>query len=386
VVGAARTPIGRFKGAFSGVPVPRLGSTAVREALARARVEPKHVSELYFGNVIQAGLGQNPARQVLLGAGIPAGVSATTLNMVCGSGMQAIAQGVRRIHEDPDAIVVAGGMEGMTRAPYLLPQGRMGFGLGHAEAQDAMLVDGLQDAYDHTHMGLAGEYIASKVGLTRAEVDAFALRSHQRAHAATESGRARKEIAPVEVVRDGKPAVVEKDEGVRADTTLEKLGKLKPAFAPEGVLTAGNASQISDGASATVLMSEARARALRVEPLAFIRDFCSQAVEPRDVMFAPIPCTLKLLRRASLKMDDFDLVEHNEAFSSASIGVQRELGIADDVFNIRGGAVALGHPIGCSGNRIVVTLLHSMLEKGAERGLATLCIGGGDAMSMALER
>jgi acetyl-CoA C-acetyltransferase len=323
---------------------------------------------------------------VLLHSGIPPSVSATTLNMVCGSGMQAMAQGVRLIHRDPEAIVLAGGMENMTRAPYLLPQARMGVGLGHGELQDSMLVDGLLDAYQGTHMGLAGEYIASKLGITRADVDAFAARSHTRAARATEQGLSRQEIVPVEVEQLGKKVVVDKDEGIRADTSPEKLARLKPAFKPDGVLTAGNASQISDGASATVLMSETKARALGLEPLAAIVDFCSQAVEPEEVMFAPIPCTLKLLKRTGLSIGDFDIVEHNEAFSSASVGVRRELGIADEVFNVRGGAVALGHPIGCSGNRIVVTLLHAMAHKAAQRGLATLCIGGGDAMSMVLER
>lgn len=386
IAGAARTPIGKFKGAFSELPAPRLGAVAVVEALRRAHIEPKDVAELFFGCVIQAGLYQNCARQVAIYSGIPESVSGTTLNMVCGSGMQAIAQGVRLIREDPEAIVVAGGTENMTRAPYLLPRGRQGFNLGHAEVLDSMITDGLWDVYNDFHMAIGGELMAERLHLTREMCDEYALRSQTLALKAAESGRFAKEIVPVEVVTKGKGALVERDEGIRPDTTLAALARLPPVFKEDGVLTAGNSSQISDGASATVLMSAARARAIGVDPLGTIGDFCSQAVKPEDVMFAPIPCVRKLMRRTGLGMDDFGLVEHNEAFSSASVGVRKELEIPWEVFNVCGGAVALGHPIGCSGNRIVVTLLHSMKEKGIQRGLATLCIGGGDAMAMVLER
>jgi len=386
IASAVRTPIGKFKGAFSGMPAPKLGAVAIRAAVQRAGLEPGQVSELFFGCVLQAGLYQAPARQALIHGGVPSSVSATTINMVCGSGMKAMAEGVRAIEHDPQAVIVAGGMENMTRAPYYLPEARLGLGLGHAEVRDAMVTDGLWDPYNDFHMGVAGERIAQKLGITRQDVDAFALRSHQRAHGATTSGRFAKEIVPVEVEQRGKPLRVENDEGIRPDTSLDSLAKLKPAFQKDGVLTAGNASQISDGASATVLMSEGQAAELGVKPLACIVDFCSFAVPPEDVMFAPIPCVQKLLKRTGLRIADFDLVEHNEAFSSASVGVRSELGIPDEVFNIHGGAVALGHPIGCSGNRIVVTLLHSMLARDARRGLATLCIGGGDAMAMVLER
>jgi acetyl-CoA C-acetyltransferase len=386
VASAVRTPIGKFKGGFSDTPAPRLGAVAVAEALRRAELQPAQVSELFFGCVIQAGLYQNPARQVLIFSGIPDSVSATTVNMVCGSGMKAMAEGVRAIQQDPDAIIVAGGVENMTRAPYLLPRARLGMGLGHQQVLDSMVTDGLWDVYNDFHMAIGGELIASKLGIPREEVDRFAHRSHTRAARATESGRFRKEIVPVRVERDGKAVTVEKDEGIRADTTLERLAQLPPVFQKGGVLTAGNSSQISDGASATVLMSERKARELRREPMGRIVDFCSFAVPPADVMFAPIPCVQKLMRRTGLRIGDFELVEHNEAFSSASVGVRSELGIADDIFNIHGGAVALGHPIGCSGNRIVTTLLHSMAERQVHRALATLCIGGGDAMAMALER
>ena len=386
VAGAARTPIGKFKGAFSETPAPRLGAVAVREAIRRASLEPKDVSELFFGCVIQAGLYQNCARQVVIYSGIPESVSGTTLNMVCGSGMQAITSGVRAIREDPEAIVVAGGTENMTRAPYLLPRGRQGFDLGHAEVLDSMITDGLWDVYNGFHMAIGGEIIAERLGLTREMCDEYALRSQTFALKATESGRFAKEIAPVETKGKGRALVVDRDEGIRPDTTLAALARLPPVFKKDGVLTAGNSSQISDGASATVLMSEGRAQDIGIEPLATIGGFCSQAVKPEDVMFAPIPCVKKLLKRTGLRMDDFDLVEHNEAFSSASVGVRKELDIPWDVFNLCGGAVALGHPIGCSGNRIVVTLLHSMLEGDVHRGLATLCIGGGDAMAMVLER
>jgi len=386
VAGAARTPIGKFKGGFSDVPAPRLGAFAVKEAIRRANIEPRDVSELFFGSVIQAGLYQNCARQVVIYSGVPESVSGTTVNMVCGSGMKAIAEGVRTIEDDPEAIVVAGGVENMTRAPYLLPRGRQGFNLGHAEVLDSMITDGLWDVYNDFHMAIGGEIIAERLGLTREMCDEYALRSQTFANKAAESGRFAMEIVPVNVNVKGKEQTVDRDEGIRPDTTREALAKLPPVFKKDGVLTAGNSSQISDGASATVLMSERRARDVGVEPLGAIGDFCSQAVKPEDVMFAPIPCVRKLLKRTGLTMDDFDLVEHNEAFSSASVGVRKELGIPWEVFNVCGGAVALGHPIGCSGNRIVVTLLHSMREKDAHRGLATLCIGGGDAMAMVLER
>ncbi len=386
VAGAARTPIGKFKGGFSDVPAPRLGAYATKEALRRAQVEPRDVSELFFGCVIQAGLYQNCARQVVIYSGIPESVSGTTLNMVCGSGMQAIAQGIRKIQEDPEAIVVAGGTENMTRAPYLLPRGRMGFGLGHGEVLDAMIIDGLWDVYNDFHMAMGGEIMAERLHLTREMCDEYALRSQTLALKATESGRFAKEIVPVPLESKGKKAVVDRDEGIRPDTTLAALARLPTVFKEGGVLTAGNCSQISDGASATVLMSEAKARDIGVDPLGTIGAFTSQAVKPEEVMFAPIPCVKKLMKRTGLSMDDFELVEHNEAFSVASVGVRKELDIPWDVFNLCGGAVALGHPIGCSGNRIVVTLLHSMKEKGVHRGLATLCIGGGDAMAMVLER
>jgi len=386
VAGAARTPIGRFKGAFSEVPAPRLGAFAAREAIRRANIEPKDVSELFFGSVIQAGLYQNCARQVVIFSGIPESVSGTTVNMVCGSGMKAMVEGVRAIEDDTDAIIVAGGTENMTRAPYLMPRARQGFNLGHAEVLDSMITDGLWDIYNDFHMAVGGEIMAERLGLTREMCDEYALRSQSFANKATESGRFAKEIVPVETRVDGKDVTVNRDGGIRRETTREALSRLLPVFKNDGVLTAGNSSQISDGASATVLMSERRAREIGVEPLGTIRDFCSQAVKPEEVMFAPIPCVRKLMKRTGMKLDEFDLVEHNEAFSSASVGVRKELDIPWEVFNICGGAVALGHPIGCSGNRIVVTLLHSMKEKDVNRGLATLCIGGGDAMAMALER
>jgi len=386
VAGAARTPIGKFRGAFTEMPAPRLATFAVREAIRRASIEPKDVTELFFGSVIQAGLYQNCARQVVIFSGIPESVSGTTVNMVCGSGMKAIVEGVRAIEDDPEAIIVAGGVENMTRAPYLMPRARQGFNLGHAEVLDSMITDGLWDIYNDFHMAIGGEIIAERLGLTREMCDEYALRSQTLANKATDSGRFAKEIVPVEVEARGKKVKVDRDEGLRPDTSPAGLAKLPPAFKKDGVLTAGNSSQISDGASATVLMSERRALDVGVEPLGTVGDFCSQAVKPEEVMFAPIPCVRKLMKRTGLAIDDFGMVEHNEAFSSASVGVRRELGIRWELFNICGGAVALGHPIGCSGNRIVVTLLHSMKERDVSRGLATLCIGGGDAMAMVLER
>ncbi len=387
IASAVRTPIGRFKGAFQQTPAPRLAAVAIAAAIERAAVRPSEVSEAYIGHVVQAGTYQAPARQATLFAGIPPSVGATTINRVCGSGMEAMIQGVRAIREDPSRIIIAGGMENMTMAPYLMPQARMGASLGHAQILDSLVTDGLWDVHNDVIMGTAGELMAKRLHLSREQVDDFAARSHTLAAKATASGRFSKEIVPVDLTGSkGKLTTVSDDEGIRADTSVESLARLRPAFADDGVLTAGNSSQISDGAAATVLMSRASAHRRGIDPLATIVDYDQQAVPPEEVMFAPIPCVRKLCARTSLRIDDFDLIEHNEAFSTASVGVRQELGIPWEVFNIHGGAVALGHPIGCSGARIVVTLLHSMVDKHAHRGLATLCIGGGDSLAMVLER
>ena len=385
IVGAVRTPIGKFGGGLSKVPSVKLGQLAVREALSRAKVPPSEVDGLLFGCALQAGLGQNPARQVQLGCDIPVEVGSTTINKVCGSGMKSLMLASSEVRAGDASLVVAGGMESMDLAPYLLPKARWGLRYGEGKVLDAMLTDSLLDAYDGEHMGLTGEAVAKKFGITREEADQFSLRSHEKACAAWSSGRLREEVVAVPAEMTG-GAAVERDEGPRADTSLEKLGKLKPAFQPKGVLTAGNSSQISDGAAALVLASEEKVAKLSLRPLAWVHSYAVSGVPPNRVMESPIPTVKKHLAETHLTVADLDLFEHNEAFSTASIAVQRTFEVPEERFNVNGGAVALGHPIGCSGARIVVTLLHEMMRRRSHRGLATLCMGGGNGTSMILER
>jgi len=388
ILSAVRTPIGRFGGSLKSLPAPVLGSIAARAAIARSGVAPSDIEEVLFAEGIQAGVGQNPARQVLRGAGVPDTVGAATINMVCGSGMKAIQLGDSVIRAGDFGLVLVGGMESMSNAPYLV-EGRMRWGSppGPHTLDDAMQRDSLIDAYEeHEIMGLTGERIARKLGLTRAETDAFGLRSHLRASRAVADGTFKAEIVPV----PPDPAVgspgLDHDEGPRADTTLEGLGRLKPAFLPDGVLTAGNSSRLSDGAAALVLASDAEVARLGLKPLAWIHSAAESGVHPRDVMEAPIPTVRKHLERTGLRPTDFDRVEHNEAYSSASIAVQRAFGFTEEQFNPQGGAVALGHPIGTSGARIVVTLLHELTRARGRLGLATVCMGGGNGLSLVIER
>jgi len=388
ILSAVRTPIGRFGGALRSVPATGLGIHVARAALERAGVAPSEVEEVLFGQAIQAGAGQNPARQVLRGAGIPDHVGAATVNMVCGSGMKAIHWGFTAIRAQEFDRVLVGAMESMSNAPYLLPGSlRWGSLPGPHTLDDAMQRDALIDAYaEHEIMGLTGERVAQKFGLTRAEVDAFGLRSHLRAVQATQDGTFRSEIAPVPVEMTPGGAGLAHDEAPRADTTLEKLGKLKPAFAPDGVLTAGNSSKLSDGAAALLLVSRREVERRGVTPLAWIHSTAESGVHPRDVMESPIPTVRKHLERTGLAPGDFDRVEHNEAYSSASLAVQRTFGFREDQFNVHGGAVALGHPIGASGARIVVTLTQELVRSRTRRGLATLCMGGGNGLSVIVDR
>ena len=388
ILSAVRTPIGRFGGALRSVPATGLGIHVARAALERAGVAPSEVEEVLFGQAIQAGAGQNPARQVLRGAGIPDHVGAATVNMVCGSGMKAIHWGFTAIRAQEFDRVLVGAMESMSNAPYLLPGSlRWGSLPGPHTLDDAMQRDALIDAYaEHEIMGLTGERVAQKFGLTRAEVDAFGLRSHLRAVQATQDGTFRSEIAPVPVEMTPGGAGLAHDEAPRADTTLEKLGKLKPAFAPDGVLTAGNSSKLSDGAAALLLVSRREVERRGVTPLAWIHSTAESGVHPRDVMESPIPTVRKHLERTGLAPGDFDRVEHNEAYSSASLAVQRTFGFREDQFNVHGGAVALGHPIGASGARIVVTLTQELVRSRTRRGLATLCMGGGNGLSVIIDR
>ncbi|MGP8077433.1 MAG: thiolase family protein [Thermoplasmata archaeon] len=388
ILSAVRTPIGRFGGSLKAVPAPYLGTVAARAAIARSGLSPGDFEEVLFGHGIQAGVGQNPARQVLRGAGIPDTVGAATVNMVCGSGMKAVHWGEMAIRAGDFDRVLVGGMESMSNAPYLV-EGSMRFGShpGSHVLDDAMQRDSLIDAYEgHELMGTTGERIAKKLGLTRADVDAFGLRSHLRSSRAVADGTFAAEIVPVPADRSVGLPGLDHDEGPRADTTLEGLGRLPPAFAPDGVLTAGNSSRLSDGAAALVLASEAEVARRGAKPLAWIHSTGEGGVHPRDVMEAPIPTVRKHLARTGLAPEQFDRVEHNEAYSSASIAVQRAFGFTEEQFNPQGGAVGLGHPIGASGARILVTLVHGLQRSRGRLGLATLCMGGGNGLSVVVER
>jgi acetyl-CoA C-acetyltransferase len=385
IVGAVRTPLGKFRGALSRVPAVELGRLAASEVLRRSGIPPPEVGEVLFGCGIQAGLGQNPARQVALRSGIPPHVGCVTINMVCGSGMKALMLGNSVLRAGEQDVVLVGGMESMDLAPHLIPNSRRGIRMGDGLLVDSMMKDSLLDAYDGQPMGMTGEDIARRYQVTRTEADAFALRSHRRASAARDEGIFDEETVPVPAELTGS-GEVRRDEGPRPDTSLEKLSRLPPAFHPEGIVTAGNASQISDGAAALVLVSSRYLQRHSLRPLAWIRSTHASGIEPSRVMEAPLRTVREHLARERLTVSDLDLVEHNEAFATASVVIQRELGIPDDRFNVRGGAVALGHPIGCSGARIVVTLVHEMARRQSSRGLATLCMGGGNGTSVLLER
>ncbi len=382
LVSGVRTAIGRFGSAFKDTPAQRLGAIVIKEAVDRACLQAKDVEEVIMGNVISAGLGQNPARQAAIYAGVPAEVGSLTVNKVCGSGLKAVMLAAQAIKTGDSGIMVAGGMENMSASPHLIRSLRRGVKFGDASIVDAMIYDGLWDVYNEYHMGITGERIAEKYGITREEADEFALGSHQKALRAINEGKFKEEITSVKV----QGAVVDKDEGVREDTSLDKLAKLPPAFKKDGILTAGNSSQLSDGAAALVVASAGKVEELGLKPLGMVIDYAVGGTKPEDVMEAPIPTVRKLLKKTGFTIKDMDLVEHNEAFAPASIAVARELGIDPEKFNVNGGAVALGHPIGCSGARILVTLLYALKDRGLGRGLATLCLGGGNAVAMIVER
>ena len=389
IVSAARTPVGKFQGALSGFSATQLGAIAVREAVKRAKLDPAKVDECIMGNVVSAGLGQNPARQAALNGGLLPEVSALTINKVCGSGLKAIALGVQAITTGNSEIVVAGGMESMTNAPYLLPQGRGGFRMGNSVVVDSMVHDGLWDAFNDYHMGVTGENVAEKYGITREEQDEYALNSHRKAAAARREGRFKAEIVPVEIPAKKKgqaPAVMDVDESVREDASLEALRALKPAFKKDGTVTAGNAPGVNDAAAAVVVMSAAKARELGLTPLVRIRAQASSGVDPKWVMMAPVTGVRKVLERAGWTAESVDLFELNEAFSVQSIALVRELGLPLEKVNVNGGAVAIGHPIGASGARVFITLIHEMIRRDVKRGVAALCLGGGNSVAMAVER
>ncbi|RLF30033.1 MAG: acetyl-CoA C-acyltransferase [Thermoplasmata archaeon] len=386
IVSGVRTAQGKFAGALKDFSAPQLGGMVIKEAIKRAGIKPEDVNEVIMGNVVSAGLGQNVARQAAILAGIPYEVGALHVDKVCGSGLKAVVLAAQAIKAGDADVIVAGGMESMTNAPYLLEKARFGYRLFDGKLVDAMVKDGLWDVYNNFHMGMTGEIIAEKYDITREECDKFALWSHQKAAKATEKGWFKEEIIPIEVKQKKNTLLFDEDEGIRKDTSLEKLSKLKPFFKENGVVTAGNASQITDGASAVVVMSRKKAEKKNIKPLATIKGYNSSGVKPEYVMEAPIPGVKKLLKKIDLHIDDIDLFEHNEAFSSASIVVMNELNIPRNKFNIHGGAVALGHPIGSSGSRILITLMYAMKRYNQKRGLATICLGGGNAVSMIIER
>ena len=387
ILSGARTPVGKLLGALKDLSAVDLGVVAARATIERAGIEPNVVDEVIMGNVVQAGNGQNPARQVALRAGVPNTVAALTINKVCGSGLKAVMLAANGIQVGEIKVAVAGGMESMSNAPYLLKGARQGYRLGNGELVDSMINDGLWCAFDDWHMGCTGEVVAERYNVTREEQDHYALESHRKAVAAITEGRFDREIVPVEVPqKKGEPLVIRNDEGPREDTSIESLARLKPAFKEGGTVTAGNAPGVNDGAAAVVVASEEAAHKLGRQPIARIVAQATSGVEPKLVMMAPVTAIQKTLERAGWDLADVDLIELNEAFSVQAVAVTRELGINPSKLNVNGGAVALGHPIGASGARILVTLLHEMQRRDVRRGLAALCLGGGNAVAVALER
>ncbi|HXF91341.1 MAG TPA: thiolase family protein [Nitrospiraceae bacterium] len=386
IVSAVRTPMGSFNGVFSPLPATKLGSIAIAEALKRIDLPPERVDEVFMGCVLSAGLGQAPARQAAIGAKIPNSVGATTVNKVCGSSLKTVIMAAQAIAAGDARVVVAGGMESMTRAPYLLERARQGYRLGHAELIDSLVKDGLWDVYNQFHMGNGGELCAAKYGLTRSELDDFALESYRRAREAIATGAFKREIVAVEVPqKKGPPLIVTEDEEPnRAD--LGRLRSLKPVFQEDGVLTVGNSPSCNDGAAALVVMAEDEAAALGLKPMARIVGYAGAALAPEWFTIAPVEAIKLVLKKTGLTVSDIDLFEINEAFSAVSVAINRELGLDPRKVNVNGGAVALGHPIGATGARILTTLLYAMEARGAWRGLAGLCIGGGEALAMIVER
>jgi len=386
ILGAARTPVGRFLGGLSPLRAPDLGAIAIREALRRSGAPAGDVDGVIMGNVCPAGIGQAPARQAAVHSGLSPEIPALTVNKVCGSGMVAVALGCQMLKAGDARLVVAGGQESMSNVPYYLKTLRNGQKMGDAKLQDGMIYDGLWDYFGDVHMGELGDFTAKEAGITREEQDQWAYGSHQKAVAATEAGKFREEIVPVSIPqRKGDPVVVDTDEGPRKDTTLEKLAKLRSAFTKDGTVTAGNASSINDGAAALVIASEAYAREKRLKPLARIVAYSTGSVEPKRLFFAPIKAVETLLKLQGVGVDYFDLIELNEAFASQVRADGKGLGWDWARVNVRGGGISMGHPIGCSGARILVTLLHALKQEGKKRGLAAICLGGGEATAMSIE-
>jgi len=387
IVSAVRTPVGKFQGALSEMTAVQLGAVAVREAVRRAGIDAASVDECVMGCVLPAGLGQNPARQAALQGGLADTVSALTINMVCGSGLRAVALAAQSVMVGDAEIVVAGGMESMSNAPYLLPQGRKGFRMGDSVVVDSMVKDGLWCACEDFHMGMTGELVAEKHSITREMQDAYALSSHKKAAAAWKEGRFDAEVIPVSVPgKKGAVTVVAKDEGVREDASLEALAALKPAFKKDGTVTAGNAPGVNDAAAAVAVMSAVKAKELGLTPMVTIKAQATSGVAPRWVMLAPVIGVQRVLKKAGWDRDEVDLYELNEAFSVQALGVMKELGLDASRVNVNGGAVAIGHPIGASGARVLVTLIHEMMRRDVKKGVAALCLGGGNSVALAVER
>jgi acetyl-CoA C-acetyltransferase len=389
VLSGCRTPVGKFQGSLSSFSAPQLGAIVVRDAVKRAGVDPAQIDECIMGNVVSAGLGQNPARQAAIFGGLSPTTGAMTINKVCGSGLKAVALAAQAVQTENSSMIVAGGMESMTNAPYLLPQARQGYRLGNAQIIDSMVHDGLWDVYNNYHMGMTGENVADKYGITRGEQDQFALNSHRKAMSAIKECRFKSQIVPVEIPakKKGEPPVLfEKDESPREDTTIEVLRSLKPAFRKDGTVTAGNAPGVNDGAAAVVVTSATRAKALGAKPMVRIVAQATSGIDPAWVMMAPVDAVRKIWQKTGWKNEEVDLYELNEAFSVQALGVMRELKLNPEKVNVNGGAVAIGHPIGASGARVLVTLIYEMIRRDVHRGIAALCLGGGNAVAMAVER
>jgi acetyl-CoA C-acetyltransferase len=389
IISGCRTPVGKFQGSLSDFSAPQLGAIVVREAVKRAGVAPTEIDECIMGNVITAGLGQNPARQAAIYGGLSSATGAMTINKVCGSGLKAVALAAQAVQTGNSSIVVAGGMESMTNAPYLLPQARKGYRLGNAQIVDSMVHDGLWDIFNNYHMGITGENVAEKYAISREDQDEFAVNSHRKALAAIKECRFKSQIIPVEIPAKKKgepPTLFEKDESPREDTTIEVLRSLKPAFKKDGTVTAGNAPGVNDGAAALVVTSAQRAKELGAKPMVRIVAQATSGVDPQWVMMAPVGAVRKIWEKTGWKNEDVDLYELNEAFSVQALGVMRELGLDSNKVNVNGGAVAIGHPIGASGARVLVTLIYEMIRRDVKRGIAALCLGGGNAVAMAVER
>jgi acetyl-CoA C-acetyltransferase len=386
IVSAVRTAIGTYGGGLAEVPAVKLGEICIRAALERADLKPDQVEEVIMGNVLQAGLGQNPARQAAVNADLPVEVPAMTINKICGSGLKAVMLAAQAVKLGDADIVVAGGMESMSRAAYVLEKARFGYRMGDGQLVDSMIRDGLWDAFNNCHMGITAENICTESHLSREELDAFALESQRRAVHAIEAGTFRAEIVPVEVPGRKGSTFFEQDQQPRAETTAEALAKLRPAFKKDGMVTAGNSSGLNDGGAAVVVMSRRKAEELGLKPLATIRGYASAGVDPRIMGMGPVPSSRRALEKAGLSVSDLDVVEANEAFAAQSVAVGKELGFDRAKLNVNGGAIALGHPIGASGTRVLVTLLYEMQRRNAHYGLATLCIGGGQGVAMIVER